>query len=315
MPLRVPVPWKPPLAFLAAAGLLALALVPGWLPAQKAEKEHKPRALPLEDALKKARVEGKYAMLLRQFKVEKDAETYGEFRDYGASSFQTYAGHSDLPKGYWVYVYPYWYIWRDLSATPKVKRDWGPEQATGEPDTTEAGDIVTAWASLTPDDQDEWLLLEYAEPVVPRAVLVHETYNPGALARVTVFKLDGTEVEVWKGKDPTAPDEAKGVSVIPFKVDFKVNRVKLYINSKEVPGWNEIDAVGLKDADGKTHWAASADASSTFAQQRPAVPEPMPTSAANAERIRKLEEEVRQLKAEVAEMKRMMMKKEKDKDK
>jgi hypothetical protein len=308
MMLRVHLPWKLPLAVLAAAGLLALALLPGWLPAQKAEK---PRALPLEDALKKAHVDGKYAMLLRQFKVEKDADAYGDFRDFGTRDMRDYAGQSDLPKGHWVYVYPYWYIWRDLSAAPKLNRQWGPEQATGEPDTTEAGDIVTAWASLTPDDQDEWLLLEYAEPVVPRAVMVHETFNPGALARVTVFKLDGTEVEVWKGKDPTAPDEAKGVSVVPFKVDFKVNRVKLYLNSKDVPGWNEIDAVGLKDADGKTHWATSADASSTFAQQQqPAVPEPTP--AANAERIRKLEEEVRQLRAEIAEMKKMM-KKEKDK--
>ncbi len=82
-----------------------------------------------------------------------------------------------------------------------------------------AGDIVTAWASRTPDGQDEWLLMEYAEPVVPRAVVVHETYNPGALVRVSVYKLDGTEVEDWKGKDPTSTEEAKGVSVIPIKVD------------------------------------------------------------------------------------------------
>jgi hypothetical protein len=314
MLLRVSLPWKRVLALVAAAGLLALALVPGDLSAQKAEKEDKPRrALPLEEALKKARVDGKYAMLLRQIKVEDDAGTYGDFRDDGVRDMRQYAGYNDLPKGHWVYVYPYWYIWRDLSAAPKMNRQWGPEQATGEPDTTEAGDIVTAWASLTPDDQDEWLLLEFAEPVVPRAVMVYETFNPGALGRVTVFKLDGTEVEVWKGKDPTSPDEAKGVSVIPFKVDFKVNRVKLYLNSKDVPGWNEIDAVGLKDRDGKTLWATSADASSTFAQQQPAVPEPTVTPAANAERIRKLEEEVRQLKAEVAEMKKMMLKKDKEK--
>jgi hypothetical protein len=38
-------------------------------------------------------------------------------------------------------------------------------------------DLVTAWDSATPDGQDEWLLL------VPTAVLVHETYNPGALER------------------------------------------------------------------------------------------------------------------------------------
>ena len=115
-----------------------------------------------------------------------------------------YAGFTGLPAGHWVYVYPYWYIWRDLADKPAPKRGWGPEQATGPPDTPAAGDFTSAWASLTPDGQDEWLLLEYAEPILPAAVLVHETYNPGALMRVTAFKLDGEEVEVWKGKDPTA---------------------------------------------------------------------------------------------------------------
>ena len=69
---------------------------------------------------------------------------------------------------------------------------WGPEQMIGPPDTwPQAGDVVTSWASLTEDGQDEWVLLEYAEPVRPSAVLVFETYNPGAVSRVLVYKLDG----------------------------------------------------------------------------------------------------------------------------
>src|SRR5438552_2365475 len=58
-----------------------------------------------------------------------------------------------------------------------AKRGWGPEQATGAPDTPLAGDYTTAWASATPDGQDEWLELEYAKPVLAEAVLIHETYN------------------------------------------------------------------------------------------------------------------------------------------
>ena len=175
-------------------------------------------------------------------------------------------------------------------------------------------------------------MLEYAEPVVPAAVLVHETYNPGALVRVTAFKLDGEEVEVWKGRDPTTPADGKGVSEVKFDADFKTNRVKLYIDSKAVPGWNEIDAVGLRDAAGKTHWATSAAASSTYAEQgaggvivlplpappapalppppapavpppAPPMPAPAPPPAANAEasekRIKELEAEVTDLKDQI----------------
>jgi hypothetical protein len=273
----------------AGAGLLAL------LTAQAA-----PKTLTLEDSLKKARVDGKYQMLLRQLKVEKDDKTYGDFKDLGFSNRKDYAGHTDLPAGHWVYVKPYWYIWRDLAAAPQPQRAWGPDQATGEPNTDQAGDIQTAWASASQDDQDEWLMLEYAEPVVPISIDVYETFNPGALTRITVFKLDGEEVEVWKGQDPTPVGSDKGISQIPVKVNFKTNRVKLYVGSKAVAGWNEIDAVALKDKK-KTYWAVAADASSTYAQLIPPAPVP-PAPIVSTEQIRRLEKEVRDLKAQVSEL-------------
>ncbi|HOW73996.1 MAG TPA: M56 family metallopeptidase, partial [Phycisphaerae bacterium] len=122
-------------------------------------------------------------------------------------------------------------------------RAWGPEQATGEPDTPDAGDIQTAWASRTRDGQTEWLVLDYAESVVPKMVKIHETYNPGAVNAIGMFTPDGTEVRVWSGQDPTARDKGKGVSEIPIKADFKTKRVKIYLDSQAVSGWNEIDAV------------------------------------------------------------------------
>lgn len=285
---------------LAALGAL-WTVHPGPLTAAPAP-EPSPEAL-----LKKATVDGKYRMLLAQIKVEKDKKEYGAFRDLGYRVRNTYDDYTDLPSGHWVYVAPYWYIWRDLTSVERPKRGWGPEQATGEPDTNMAGDIVTAWASQTQDGQDEWLLLEYDQPLIPTAVLVYETFNPGALVRVTAFKLDGEEVELWKGQDPTTPDQDMGVSEIPVKIDFKTNRVKLYIDSKNVPGWNEIDAVGLRDKDKKMHWAVAAEASSTYAPPYGSTPASVP--AVNYEnRIRQLEEEVKELKEVVQELKRKINK-------
>ncbi len=271
----------------------------------------------LEQLRKKASAGGKYRMLIAQIKVDNEKEI-GDFKDLGQQSRTEYAGFKDLPKGYWVYAKPYWYIWRDLSsvAERREKRAWGPEQACGEPDTNMAGDIQTAWASQSQDDQDEWLLLEYAEPVVPTAVLVHETYNPGALVRVTAFKLDGTEVELWKGQDPTGADVEMGVSEVPVKADFRTNRIKIYIASKDVPGWNEIDAVGVRDKDNKMHWATSAEASSTYAPPyeslpRTVAPSPLSVNRQQEMRIKKLEDEVAGLKAMIEELKKKVEKKDK----
>jgi hypothetical protein len=180
--------------------------------------------------------------------------------------------------------------------TPRPKRAWGPEQAEGPPDTEGAGDATTAWASQTAEGQKEWLICEYELAVLPTAVVVHENDAPGAVEKVSVFDEDGKEFEVWTGTDPTPRTAGRGTSVIPIKTDFKIKKVKIYLDSPAVPGWNEIDAVGLKAKD-ETQWAMNVTASTTYASdfQEPFVPVP-------ANQIQNLEAEVKALKAEIQQM-------------
>ena len=61
-----------------------------------------------------ANANGKYRVLERRMHVPQDCGIYGSFRDYGRYGATSYAGHANLPAGYWVYRYPYWYLWRSL---------------------------------------------------------------------------------------------------------------------------------------------------------------------------------------------------------
>jgi predicted RNase H-like nuclease (RuvC/YqgF family) len=61
----------------------------------------------------------------------------------------------------------------------------------------------------------------------------------------------------------------------------------------------------VRDAGGKTHWATSADASSTFAQQPDRVV-PRVNIAVMEERLQQLEKEVRELKETNRELKQML---------
>ena len=58
----------------------------------------------------------KYRRLTRVLLVPSDQANYNQFADFGFWNSNSYAGVNDLEPGYWVYIYPRWYIWREHTA-------------------------------------------------------------------------------------------------------------------------------------------------------------------------------------------------------
>ena len=73
-------------------------------------KDYFPTALAPEAAAEAATVDGKYTDQLRRIEVRFDFLESGTFQDYGRWAAKQYRGYTELPSGYWVYVYPHWYI-------------------------------------------------------------------------------------------------------------------------------------------------------------------------------------------------------------
>ena len=249
---------------------------------------------------KKARMNGKYRMLMLQFDAPASVKRYGPLCDLGFSllpddvSMPPSLPHTPL-RGYWVYAAPSWYVWHEL-ATPEratleratlelPKRDGGEEQALGPPNTTFTGKrCQTAWTSKWPDAPHQWLLLEFAHSMQPRHLQIYESLHPGAIKRITMMANDGSEVEVWSGIEPTRTVKQAGAVfeltlkyqdlntfLAPFDLNlapsaaFATNRVKLYFDAVAVAGWHEIDAVALMDDSNIPQWASAALASSSYA--------------------------------------------------
>lgn len=57
-----------------------------------------------------ATVNGKYSGLLQVLKCERDKKSYGSFSDYGYWGGGPWCG-AQGKAGYWVWVYPNWYVW------------------------------------------------------------------------------------------------------------------------------------------------------------------------------------------------------------
>jgi hypothetical protein len=119
--------------------------------------------------------------------------------------------------------------------------------ALGPPDVYPAyGDLGGAWASLTPDNQFEYLELSYSTPQPINYVSVYETYAPGALDKVWVMNPNtGLYETVWSSSASPAPALSR-INTVSFpETDFLVSQVRLDFNSPAVPDWNEVDAVGI----------------------------------------------------------------------
>ncbi len=94
---------------------------------------------------------GKYSNFLKRIAVPTDKSGYGECKDYGWWGNTSYAGHQNLPKGYWVYVYPDWYIWGE-SKTGRTST-----KKTSGCDTTMGGKYSDKLRTVSvPDDVREY---------------------------------------------------------------------------------------------------------------------------------------------------------------
>jgi hypothetical protein len=139
-------------------------------------------------------------------------------------------------------------------------------QATGPPDVETYGrDSVLAWCPATEDAGEEWLVLEYDQKIEASAVSIRASWNPGAATRVLAIVEDDTVSELWSG--PAIGTAAGWEQEIKFVEPTRMRRLRIEFDTAAVPGWNEVDAVGLLDAEGRFHWAEEASASSNWSRE------------------------------------------------
>lgn len=123
---------------------------------------------------------------------------------------------------------------------------WSAAQTLGAPNTVGCGDINTAWASASSDGRREFLELEFADPAPVNRVYIHETLAPGAVDTVYVFNPGTQQYEkVYEGTAQAGTPCPRRFAIIFPQTTFPVSRIRIAINSQLVPGYNEIDAVGI----------------------------------------------------------------------
>jgi len=132
--------------------------------------------------------------------------------------------------------------------------DWSAEQILGQPNTYLAvktasvpknGDLPTAWASESEDGQSEFIKVGFEIPAQITGVKIYETYNPGSVERVEAIDETGNAHLLWQGVAEVLPKRKRIFRIDVPPTAYKVHALVIHLDSQRVPGWNQIDAVGI----------------------------------------------------------------------
>jgi hypothetical protein len=116
----------------------------------------------------------------------------------------------------------------------------------GPPDVASPGsDSANAWCPQTADGANEFIEVAFDAARPLRGLDILETYNPGAVVQVALIRADGTRETVYTGEVST-PGGSYRRQLQFTCTDYDVVGARITLDSRSVPGWNEIDAIGAR---------------------------------------------------------------------
>jgi hypothetical protein len=125
---------------------------------------------------------------------------------------------------------------------------WSAQRALGEENVYPSyGDISDAWASQSADANREFLVLGFETVQTVNTIQIYETYNPGAIDTVYLRNADTKKWNLIYSKhvEKDLPGEARIKSIFLVETHYFVDAIRIALNSPEITGWNEIDAVAI----------------------------------------------------------------------
>lgn len=123
-------------------------------------------------------------------------------------------------------------------------------QALGKPDKLPApGESPSAWSPATKENpQGEWIKVGFARPMQIAQVIVGENYNPGAVTHIYVYDVNDKEYLIYKNVNVGPLSVPARMFSIFANTNYLVKAVKLELNTAKVPGFNQIDAIGISSS-------------------------------------------------------------------
>ncbi|MCB0640563.1 MAG: PD40 domain-containing protein, partial [Phaeodactylibacter sp.] len=127
---------------------------------------------------------------------------------------------------------------------------YSAEQALGFPNAmNDAGLSELAWVPRKEDSPfGEYIQVGFERPARIRQVAIAESLNPGAISKIILVFEDGEQSLIYANKDPKPLLQPLRLFRKTFDPTQKaVTEVRLVLDTKAIPGSNQIDAIGISE--------------------------------------------------------------------
>ena len=111
----------------------------------------------------------------------------------------------------------------------------------------DVGDSPCAWSPSLPNGSaEEWIKVGFSKAVPLRQVAIAENFNQGAIVRVYAYDVAGKELLIFENKQNPTKELGKMLRIfLPEGSNIMANAIKVVIDPSRVPGYNQLDAVGI----------------------------------------------------------------------
>ncbi len=133
------------------------------------------------------------------------------------------------------------------------KTDKSAQEVLGTPNVLPiGGESNMAWSVKSKNGKEvsgtAFIRVSYKNPARISQVAIAQSYNPGAITKVTIFGPDKEELKIYEGTPKAEGTKGKMMNIFLDKpTEFYVTQVEIQLDPVAVPGENQIDAIGIAE--------------------------------------------------------------------
>lgn len=124
-------------------------------------------------------------------------------------------------------------------------------QVLGSPNKLpQKGESVCAWSTAGADTYaEEYIKVGFETPVRIKQVSIAENWGAGAVVRVLAYDSTDREYIIHENKEDGLTEKGRMWNIIIPQTDYSVYAIKLIVAPAKIPGYNQIDAIGISEID------------------------------------------------------------------